>query len=100
MDRSKNEALTTDTLTWIASQTKLTTSVAVLQVVEKGLVGLDDDVREILPQLKELKVITGFEADDADGEALAKGAGGEDAGAKKSTGSPILEDVKSKITLR
>ena len=76
--------LTLDTVTWIASQTKLTTSVSVMQLVEKGLVGLDDDVRDIVPVLKDIKVITGFEDDDA-----APGGG-----------HPVLEDVKGPITLR
>ncbi|EPE04147.1 beta-lactamase [Ophiostoma piceae UAMH 11346] len=76
--------LTLDTVTWIASQTKLTTSVSVMQLVEKGLVALDDDVRGILPVLKDIKVITGFEDDDT-----APGGG-----------HPIFEDVKGPITLR
>ncbi|EXJ73363.1 beta-lactamase [Cladophialophora psammophila CBS 110553] len=83
VDRS--DPLTPDTLTWIASQSKLATSVAAMQVVEKGLIGLDDDVRDVLPVLKDLKVLVGFEVD------LDK---------MKPSGKPILEDVKGKITLR
>ncbi|KIY02884.1 uncharacterized protein Z520_01349 [Fonsecaea multimorphosa CBS 102226] len=77
VDRS--DPLTPETLTWIASQSKLVTSVAVMQLVEKGLIGLDDDVRQVLPVLKDVKVLLGFEGDDQ---------------------APILEDVKGKITLR
>lgn len=55
-----------------------------MQVVERGLIGLDDDVRETLPQLKELKVITGF----------------EDPSTENPSGRPILEDVKGPLTLR
>lgn len=79
---------------------------SVLQLVEKGLVGLDDDVRELLPELKKQKVLIGFEGDDdaapndkVDIGAIAKGGAGEDAGAKP-IGNPIFEEVKGKITLR
>lgn len=48
---------------WVASVTKLLTSIAAVQLVEKGLVGLDDDVGDILPSLKERHIVLGF--DDA-----------------------------------
>jgi hypothetical protein len=80
--------------------------VSVLQLVEKGLVGLDDDVREILPELKQQKVLIGWEGDNdaarndkVDIGAIAEGGAGQDAG-QKVTGNPIFEDVKGKITLR
>ncbi|KAL8696750.1 MAG: hypothetical protein Q9201_007499 [Fulgogasparrea decipioides] len=47
---------------WIASCTKLVTSVAALQLVENGRLGLDDDVGQILPEIAELDIITGFDA--------------------------------------
>lgn len=107
VDRSKDEPLTPDTLSWIASQTKLTASVSVLQLVEKGLVGLDDDVREIIPELKEQKVLLGFEGDgeakagdNVDMGAIIKGGAGDHTEAEKPIGKPIFEDVKGKITLR
>lgn len=31
-----------------------------MQLVEKGLVGLDDDVRPLVPQLAEMKILRGF----------------------------------------
>lgn len=106
MDRSTDDPLTLDTLTWIASQTKLTASVSVMQLVEKGLVGLDDDVREILPELKKQKVLLGFEGDDdavedakIDIDAITKGGAASD-GTDTPIGNPIFEDVKGKITLR
>ena len=46
---------------WIASMTKLLTSVAALQVVEKGLIGLDDDVSSVLPELKDLPLLEGWD---------------------------------------
>ena len=67
-----------DAVFLLASQTKLLTTIAVLQVVEKGLLGLDDDVADQLPELASQPVITGF--DDQD--------------------EPILEKRKNKVTLR
>ena len=105
MDRSTDDPLTLDTLTWIASQTKLAMSVSVMQLVEKGLVGLDDDVREMIPDLKNQRVLLGFEGDDTSADskvdigAIAKGSAGGD-GAEKPIGNPIFEDVKGPITLR
>lgn len=106
VDRSKDDPLTLDTLSWIASQTKLTASVSVLQIVEKGLVGLDDDVREIIPELKKQKVLLGFEGDDGDTgatpglRAIVNAAAGDGTDAEKPIGNPIFEDIKGKLTLR
>jgi hypothetical protein len=80
-----------------------------MQLVEKGLVGLDDDVGELLPELKKQKVLVGWEGDDDDAAsdakvdigAIAKGGNGaNEAAANKPIGEPIFEDVKGKITLR
>lgn len=49
--------------------------------VELGLVSLDDNVRELVPELRDVKVLKGFK----DGE---------------SPRTPILEDSKTPITLR
>ncbi|EXJ59998.1 beta-lactamase [Cladophialophora yegresii CBS 114405] len=103
VDRS--EPLTPDTLTWIASQSKLVTSVAGMQMVEKGLIGLDDDVREVVPALEDVKVLLGFEgenetADDLDLLATLRAGGKVDFETIKPKGEPIYEDVKGKITLR
>lgn len=62
----------------LASQTKLLATISALQVVEKGLFGLDDDVASQLPELAEQPIIKGF--DDKD--------------------EPILEKRKNPITLR
>lgn len=48
--------VTSDSLCWIASMTKLVTAVAVIQLVERGLISLDDNVYEIIPELKNVKV--------------------------------------------
>jgi methyl acetate hydrolase len=65
------EPVTPDTLFWIASCTKAITSVAALQVVERGLVDLDAPVGERLPALGAPRVLTGF---DAAGKPLTRPA--------------------------
>ena len=62
----------------LASQTKLLTTIAALQIVEKGLWGLDDDVASQLPELAEQPILKGFDDND----------------------KPILEKRKNTITLR
>jgi methyl acetate hydrolase len=42
----------------IASMTKLITSVAALQLVEKGLVGLDEDLSRLMPEMSDIPVLT------------------------------------------
>ena len=55
------------------------TSIAALQCVERGQIGLDDDVSEILPELKEPEILEGYED-----------------GSEK----PTLKRAREKITLR
>jgi len=66
-----------DAIFLLASQTKLLTAVAALQLVEKGLIKIHDNVEELLPELAKQPVLRGFNADD----------------------KPILEDRKVPITL-
>lgn len=51
--------MTTDTVFWLASCTKMIVSVAALQLAEQGILGLDDDhvVEKLAPELKEVKVL-------------------------------------------
>lgn len=67
-----------DAVFLLASQTKLVASIAALQAVEQGLIGLDDDVAEHLPELAKQPILKGFDDE------------------KK----PILVERKNKITLR
>jgi hypothetical protein len=46
---------------WIASLTKLVTAIACMVAVEQGLVTLDENVRDIVPELKNIEVLLGFE---------------------------------------
>ncbi|RMZ82618.1 hypothetical protein DV738_g1696, partial [Chaetothyriales sp. CBS 135597] len=70
--------LTRNTLFWIASCTKLLTSIAVVQLVERGVIGLDDPVEGVVPELKDPDIIVRFSAD----------------------GQPELTKAKNKITVR
>jgi methyl acetate hydrolase len=54
--------MTPDTVFWIASFTKALTTVAVLQLVEQGRIGLDDPVGRWLPGLAHPQVLAGFDA--------------------------------------
>ncbi|KAJ5097311.1 hypothetical protein N7456_008032 [Penicillium angulare] len=99
------DRLTPDTLTWTASLSKLATAVAVMQVVENGLIGLDDDVRNFVPKLKDLKVLIGWEGDEEGGlepnmGVFNQGDYPELHKQSKPKGSPIMEEIKGKITLR
>lgn len=62
----------------LASSTKLLTTIVALQAVEKGLVGLDDDVDDKIPELAKQGIIKGFDGDD----------------------KPIIEEKKNALTLR
>lgn len=63
----------------MASCTKLMTGIAILQCVERGLFDLDEDVARLLPELKNVEIISDPEgADD----------------------TPTLRPKKTPITLR
>lgn len=53
------EAMTLDSIFWIASCTKMITGVACMQLVEKGTLSLDDadQVTKLCPELKNLSVL-------------------------------------------
>lgn len=52
-----------NTVMWIASCTKLMTSICCLQLVERGLVSLDEPVYKYIPELESFNVLSGFEDD-------------------------------------
>lgn len=52
------KAIKPDTVLAMASCTKLMTAIAVLQCIERGLFDLDEDVARILPELKNLEIIS------------------------------------------
>ncbi|KAH6714705.1 beta-lactamase/transpeptidase-like protein [Leptodontidium sp. MPI-SDFR-AT-0119] len=59
----------TDAVYWIASASKLVTTIAVLQCIEKGQLSLNDDISDVLPEFKDPKILTGF---DEKNEAIFK----------------------------
>lgn len=75
---SNARPFTFDTTFWIASSTKLLTSICALKCVEQGHFKLDDDIALVLPQWKDPKIITGVDDD----------------------GKPKLVPAKEKLTLR
>ncbi len=62
-DLASGAAMPEDALFQIASMTKAITSVAALQLVEQGRLSLEAPIGDILPDLADLQVITGFDAD-------------------------------------
>jgi CubicO group peptidase (beta-lactamase class C family) len=67
---------------WTASLTKLVTTLACMIAIDQGLIGLDDNVREVVPELADVKLLVGFE----DSEQKPR--------------KPILEDVTEPISMR
>ncbi len=58
-------AMDCDSICWIASMTKPLTAIAALQLVERGVLGLDTPARDVAPELGDLAVLTGFDDDGA-----------------------------------
>jgi CubicO group peptidase (beta-lactamase class C family) len=81
-DPSKPDPIQIDATMWMASCTKLVTSIAAMQCVERGQLTLDGDVTDILPELKDIEILTGFD----------QGSDGKDI--------PILTKNTKPITLR
>ncbi len=65
-DVASGRPLTADALFRIASMTKAITSVAAMQLIEQGRMGLDDPGEKYLPELAHLKVIESFNAATGD----------------------------------
>ena len=61
-DVATGRPLTSDALFRIASMTKPVTSVALMQLIEQGRLGLDDPAEKYLPELAGLKVFESFDA--------------------------------------
>ncbi|KAB5545852.1 beta-lactamase/transpeptidase-like protein [Coniochaeta sp. 2T2.1] len=64
----QNEPLSVDSVMYVASCTKLLTTLAALQCVERGLVTLDEDVRPIVTELQGLDILQG----DGEGDIASK----------------------------
>jgi methyl acetate hydrolase len=77
-DLGKDDAMTTDSVFWIASMTKAITTAAGMQLVEQGKLSLDEPIGKLLPDLASPQVLEGFDA----------------------SGEPKLRPAKKPITLR
>jgi len=77
-DLASQAAMKLDTVFMLASMTKTVTSVAALQLVEQGKIGLDQPLGDVVPELADLKVLEGFSA----------------------AGAPRLRPAKRPVTLR
>jgi len=77
-DLSKDDAMTSDSVFWIASMTKAITAAAAMQLVEQGKLSLDAPIGKVLPDLAAPQVLEGFDA----------------------AGEPKLRPAKNPITLR
>jgi methyl acetate hydrolase len=60
-DLSKDDAMTTDTVFWIASMTKAITAAGAMQLVEQGKLSLDAPIGQVLPDLGSPQVLEGFD---------------------------------------
>jgi methyl acetate hydrolase len=75
---AQSQAMTVDSVFWIASMTKAVTTTAAMQMVEQGKLKLDQPASEILPELASPQVLEGFDA----------------------AGAPQLRPAKRPVTLR
>lgn len=57
------DAMTPDTVGWIASMTKAVTGAAAMQLVEQGRLDLDAPAASVIPYLDEVPVLEGFDDD-------------------------------------
>lgn len=63
LERPSAAALTTASTMWFASATKMLTSLAAIQLVERGLWDLDRPVAEAVPEIAAIRVLAGFNED-------------------------------------
>ena len=63
-DATTGRAMAVDTPFQIASMTKAVVSVGAMQLVERGLLALDAPIGDLLPDLADAQVLTGFANDD------------------------------------
>jgi CubicO group peptidase (beta-lactamase class C family) len=61
-DLSQDDAMTLDSVFWIASMTKAITAAAAMQLVEQGKLSLDAPIGKVLPDLAAPQVLEGFDA--------------------------------------
>ncbi len=64
-DLSKPDAMTVDSVFWIASMTKAVTCAGAMQLVEQGKLSLEAPIASVLPDLASPQVLEGFDANGA-----------------------------------
>ncbi|MBD3110462.1 beta-lactamase family protein [Bacillus sp. AGMB 02131] len=69
--KGSRQPISMDTVFWIASMTKVITTTAALQLVERGLLQLHEPVSKVLPDINRIPVLAGF---DEDGNAILRKA--------------------------
>lgn len=77
-EHAEGKAMRPDTIVWIASMTKAVTGASVMQLVERGVIGLDQPAGDLVPYLRTVQVLDGFDDD----------------------GRPRLRDPKTPLTVR
>ena len=55
-------AMSQDTVMWLASMTKPLVGAAAMQLVEQGRIGLDEPAAKVLPELGDVRVLEGWDA--------------------------------------
>jgi methyl acetate hydrolase len=73
-DDAKDNAMTLDSVFWIASMTKAVTTAGAMQLVEQGKLTLDEPIGKLLPDLASPQVLEGFDAKGEPKLRPAKGA--------------------------
>src|SRR5256884_10002732 len=63
-DLSKDDAMTVDSVFWIASMTKAITAAGATPLVEQGKLSLDAPIGKALPDPAATQVLEGFDAQD------------------------------------
>ncbi|KAI5195472.1 beta-lactamase family protein [Aureobasidium subglaciale] len=58
------QPLQLDSILFLASMTKLLTSIAAMQCIERGLISLDTDVGDLIPSLAAQPILHGFDSSD------------------------------------
>ncbi|KAJ7500942.1 beta-lactamase/transpeptidase-like protein [Mycena galericulata] len=61
-DDSSSGSIDEDTVFWLCSQTKLIVTIAALQLIEQGKIQLDTPVEQVLPELANPVIVTGYDA--------------------------------------
>jgi CubicO group peptidase (beta-lactamase class C family) len=62
-DLARPDAMTPDTVVWLASMTKAVTAMAAMQLVERGKLRLEQNAADILPELANPQVLEGMDGD-------------------------------------